>query len=125
MKNLCKTVCNKICNLALTIGKVLQQDAYEDNLKVTADNKNISILKSIIGGACLSHRNPCFVISLQSVAGGEGQSIKKKKENALYRLIQQVLYTYNLNIIMSFAFTRNLITYSITNSKTTVQLQVC
>ena len=45
LKNLSKTVCNKLCSLALAIGKVLQQDAYEDSLKVAADYKNISILK--------------------------------------------------------------------------------
>ena len=45
LKNLSKTVCNKLCSLALAIGKVLQEDAYEDSLKVAADYKNISILK--------------------------------------------------------------------------------
>ena len=45
LKNLSKTVCNKLCSLALAIGKVLQQDAYEDSLKIAADYKNISILK--------------------------------------------------------------------------------
>ena len=44
-KNLPKTVFNKLCSLALAIGKVLQQDAYEDSLKVAADCKSISILK--------------------------------------------------------------------------------
>ena len=44
-KSLPKTVFNKLCSLALAIGKVLQQDAYEDSLKVAADYKSISILK--------------------------------------------------------------------------------
>ena len=55
-KNIPETV-----HLALKIGKVLQQDAYEDSLKVAADYKNISILKLIKPDAWLNHRNPCLV----------------------------------------------------------------
>ena len=115
-KNLSETVCNKLCNLALAIGKVLQQDAFEDSLKVAADYKNISILKSIKPDAWLSDRNPCLVHFLQGVTGVDGESITSKKENAFCHLIEQVLYKCNLNILTPFPFKRNLITYSITNS---------
>ena len=53
----------------------------------------------------------------------ETESITSKKENAFCHLIEQVLYTRNLHLITPFAFKRNLITYSITNSKTAMQLQ--
>ena len=92
-KNLPRTVCNELCSLALTIGKVLQQDAYEDSLKVAAGYKNISILKLIKPDAWLSHRNSCLVNFLQGVTGVEGKSITSKKENGFCHLIEQVLYT--------------------------------
>ena len=115
-KNLSETVCNTLRNLALAIGKVLQQDAFEDSLKVAADYKNISILKSIKPDAWLSGRNPCLVNVLQGVTGVDGESITSKKENTFCHLIEQVLYKRNSNIITPFVFKRNLRTYSITNS---------
>ena len=64
-KNLPKTVCNELCNLALTTGKRFQQS--RNSLKVEVDYKNIYILKSIKPDAWLSDRNLCLVNILQGV----------------------------------------------------------
>ena len=48
---------------------------------------------------------------------------RTKKLNAFPHLIEQVLYTRNLNIVTPFSFKRNLVMYSVTNSKTAVKLQ--
>ena len=40
-----------------------------------------------------------------------------KKINVLAHSIEQIYYTRNLNLITPFAFKRNLVLYSITNSK--------
>ena len=48
---------------------------------------------------------------------------RTKKLNAFSQLIEQVLYTRNLNIVTPFSFKRNLVMYSVTNSKTAVKLQ--
>ena len=48
--------------------------------------------------------------------------IKWKKLNAVTNAIDQIYFARNLNIIMPFAFKRNLITYSFTHSKTAAKL---
>ena len=48
---------------------------------------------------------------------------KTKKLNAFSHLIEQVLYTRNLNIVIPFSFKQNLLMYSVTNSKTEVKLR--
>ena len=48
---------------------------------------------------------------------------KTKKLNAFSHLIEQVLYTRNLNIFTPFSFKRNLVMYSVANSKTVVKFQ--
>ena len=45
-----------------------------------------------------------------------------KKLNAVTHAVEQIYYARNLNIITPFAFKRNLITYSLTHSKTAVKL---
>ena len=45
-----------------------------------------------------------------------------KKLNAVTHAVEQIYYARNLNIITPFAFKRNLITYSLTHSKTAVTL---
>ena len=48
---------------------------------------------------------------------------EQKKMNTFSRLIEQVLYTRKLNLVTPFSFKRNLIIYSIINSKTAITLQ--
>ena len=45
------------------------------------------------------------------------REINSKKINTLAHFIEQTYYTHNLNLITPFAFKRNLVLYSITNSK--------
>ena len=80
-------------------------------------------MKSIQPNMWLKSRNMCLVNFLQGVTGVDYPDRTAKKENAFCHLIEQVLYTRNLNIVIPFAFKRNLITYCVTNSKTAVQLQ--
>ena len=48
-----------------------------------------------------------------------------KKVHALAHAVEQILYAKNLNLITPFAFQRNLIVYSITNSKDVARLTGC
>ena len=96
---------------------------YEDAQKVSGEYKNISFLKCINVSDWLSERNPCFISFLSSATGVAINDSRTKKMNAFSHLIEQVLYTRKLNLVTPFSFKRNLIMYSITNSKTAVNLQ--
>ena len=56
------------------------------------------------------------------LSGAEIRNENEKKLNAVTHAVEQIYYARNLNIITPFAFKRNLITYSLTHSKTAVKL---
>ena len=83
-----------VTQLASELGKVISNDIFDDGkLNVALQHKNIDILKEVEGT-----KSPASGLSLA-------------------HSINQVLYTRNMNIVPPFAFKRNLVLYSVTNSK--------
>ena len=83
-----------VTQLASELGKVISNDIFDDGkLNVALQHKNIDILKEVEGT-----KSPTSGLSLA-------------------HSINQVLYTRNINIVPPFAFKRNLVLYSVTNSK--------
>ena len=110
---------NNIAQLAGELGRLINNDIFEDGKSnVASQYKDLDQLKNMKPFSWIQERN----ILLQSfVENCTGIKLKReqngKKINALAHSIEQIYYTRNLNLITPFAFKRNLVLYSITNSK--------
>ena len=67
----------------------------------------------------LKQRN---ALLLSFLNGATSDNSSDKKKNVFTHILEQIFYTLNLNIITPFSFLQNLVMYSSTNSKTTLQL---
>ena len=114
---------NKLTSLAGKICHTINRQTFEDSQQVPGEYKNVSYLKNIDAHDWLSKRNSVIISFLENVAGVSINNKRTKKPNAFSHLIEEVLYTRNLNIVTPFSFKWNLVMYSITNSKTVVKLQ--
>ena len=112
--NLSRDLKNKIIHLAGELGRLINNDIFEDGKSnVTSQYKDLDQLKNMKPLNWIQKRN----ILLQSFVENCTGEINSKKINALAHSIEQIYYTRNLNLITPFAFKRNLVLYSITNSK--------
>ena len=112
--NLSRDLKNKIIHLAGELGRLINNDIFEDGKSnVTSQYKDLDQLKNMKPLNWIQKRN----ILLQSFVENCTGEINSKKINALAHSIEQIYYTRNLNLIIPFAFKRNLVLYSITNSK--------
>ena len=59
---------------------------------------------------------------LSFLNGATSDNSSDKKNNVFTHILEQICYTLNLSIITPFSFRQNLVMYSSTNSKTTLQL---
>ena len=112
--NLSRDLKNKIIHLAGELGRLINNDIFEDGKSnVTSQYKDLDQLKNMKPLNWIQKRN----ILLESFVENCTGEINSKKINALAHSIEQIYYTRNLNLITPFAFKRNLVLYSITNSK--------
>ena len=112
--NLSRDLKSKIIHLAGELGRLINNDIFEDGKSnVTSQYKDLDQLKNMKPLNWIQKRN----ILLQSFVENCTGEINSKKINALAHSIEQIYYTRNLNLITPFAFKRNLVLYSITNSK--------
>ena len=114
---------NKLTSLAGKLGQTINRQTFEDSQQVSGEYKNFSYLNNIDAHYWLSKRNSVLISFLENLTGVSINDKRTKKLNAFSQLIEQVLYTRNLNIVTPFSFKRNLVMYSVTNSKTAVKLQ--
>ena len=112
--NLSRDLKNNITHLAGELRRLINNDIFEDGKSnVTSQYKDLDQLKNMKPLNRIQKRN----ILLQSFVENCTGEINSKKINALAHSIEQIYYTRNLNLITPFAFKRNLVLYSITNSK--------
>ena len=71
----------------------------------------------------MQDRNTLLLAFLAGCTRVEPTSTDKRKLKSLTHAVEQIIHVRNLNAITPFAFQRNLISYSVTQSKTAVQLQ--
>ena len=116
-------ISNKLTSLAGKLGQTINRQTFEDSQQVSGEYKNFSYLNNIDAHYWLSKRNSVLISFLENLTGVSINDKRTKKLNAFSQLIEQVLYTRNLNIVTPFSFKRNLVMYSVTNSKTAVKLQ--
>ena len=111
--------------LGKSLGLLIKKEIYEDGLRTSKGYKDISLLKSVSCSSWLEERNTLLTSFIMGLSGAEIRNENEKgmkKLNAVTHAVEQIYYARNLNIITPFAFKRNLITYSLTHSKTAVKL---
>ena len=75
-------------------------------------------MKEIEPFSWIKKRNPLLNSFLEGrTSVNINKETNEKKVNAFAHSIEQVMYTRNLHIITPFSFKRNLVLYSVTNSK--------
>ena len=95
---------NKLTSLAGKICHTINRQTFEDSQQVPGEYKNVSYLKNIDAHDWLSKRNSVIISFLENVAGVSINNKRTKKPNAFSHLIEEVLYTRNLNIVTPFSF---------------------
>ena len=118
-KSLSDKMKESLTQLASELGKVISNYIFDDGkLNVASQHKNIDILNEVEPLSWIKERNPLLQGFLQKCAAIDiNRENNDKKINALAHSIEQVLYIRNINIVTPFAFKRNLVLYSVTNSK--------
>ena len=112
--NLSRDLKNNITHLAGELGRLINNDIFGDGKSnVTSQYKDLDQLKNMKPLNWIQKRNILLQCFVENCTG----EINCKKINALAHSIEQIYYTRNLNLITPFAFKRNLVLYSITNSK--------
>ena len=102
-----------LSEVASVLGAVISRDIYQDSLTQLKTYEEPSEVLP-----WLTQRNDMLIKFLTSATNTPlNNDISKKKANALTHLIEQAIYLRNLNTITPFAFTRNVVQYSITGSK--------
>ena len=112
----------ELSELRNILGSLIKKEIYEDGLRTSKGYKDISLLKSVSCSSWLDERNTLLTSFVMGLSGAEMRNENEKKLNAVTHAVEQIYYARNLNIITPFAFKRNLITYSLTHSKTAVKL---
>lgn len=114
---------NGLKDIAGNLGRVINSDLYSDGQNVSKEYKDIKGLTTIEPKLWLEKRNPILVEFLIACTDTKlNSSSKIKKNHALVHAVEQIMYARNLNLITPFAFQRNLIVYSVTNSKDVARL---
>ena len=103
----------KVCEIAKILGLIINTDIFENTKSANNEYKNIDIDKHHWIKGC----NKLLVQFLQSATGCKDISDNEKKTNAFTHLLEQVHYARNLKYVSPFAFQRNVVSYSLTNSK--------
>ena len=112
----------ELTNLAGTLGKIVNLATYKDGQSINDQYKDLRSLGNMDLKNWLSDRNPVLINFLYGCSGVNEETDSNKKTMALVHAIEQILYARNLLLVTPFAFQRNLISYSLTNSKTAVKL---
>ena len=108
--------------LGKPLGLLIKKEINEDGLRTSKGYKDISLLKSVSYSSWLDERNTLLISWIMGLSGAEIRNENEKKLNTVTHAVEHIYYARNLNIITPFAFKRNLITYSLTHSKTAVKL---
>ena len=103
----------KIIKLAGVLGKLINKAIFNDGRNAQFDYKNTSIDQT----EWVSKRNKVLLEFLSSATGVDINKSSTKKRNAFTHSVEQIYYTRNLNLVTPFAFQRNVVQYSLTNSK--------
>ena len=105
--------------MAGELGRLINNDIFEDGQSnVASQHKDLDQLKNMKPFNWIQERNILPQSFVENYTGIKLiREINGKKINALAHSIEQIYYTRNLNLITPFAFKRNLVLYSITNSK--------
>ena len=104
----------ELTNLAGTLGKIENLATYKDGQSVNDQHKDLKSLGNIDLKNWLSDRNPVLINFLCGCSGVNEETESNKKT--------KISYARNLLLVTQFAFQINLISYSLTNSKTAVKL---
>ena len=118
-KSLSDKMKESLTQLASELGKVISNDIFDDGkLNVASQHKNIDIVNEVEPLSWIKELNPLLQGFLQKCAAIDiNRENNDKKINVLAHSIEQVLYRRNVNFVTPFAFKRNLVLYSVTNSK--------
>ena len=96
-------ICNKLTSLAGTIHQTINRQTFEDSQQASGGYKNVAYLINIGAHYWLSKRNSILISFLENRTGVSINDKRTKRLNAFSHLIEQVLYTRNLNIITPFS----------------------
>ena len=105
--------------MQVCVGRMTEKVIYNF---FSSKNKDSDELKKRDATSWLNDRNKLLFSFLQRVTGVSSVSANEKKVNALVHTVEQVYYTQNLKKVTTFAFKRNLITYSLTHSKHPIKM---
>ena len=115
-----------LCSLSLLLGKLIQHQVYLDSSKSSLIYKDQTVFGQTSPQDWISNQNPLLVNFLSGCTGVDVQNESNiKKVNGFAHAIEQVQYARNLQSVTPFSFQRNLISYSLTGSKTVTMLTGC
>ena len=108
--------------IAKALGEIISTDLYSNGIEVSKQYKDFNFIKNTKPQEWAMEQNSLLVAFLCGACNIDLKTCSDKKTNALVHTLEEVLYARNLLVITPFAFMRNLVTYTVTHSKTAVQL---
>ena len=112
---------SKLSNIAQLLGEVASLDIYKDSIKSTKEYKDTDFAKNVRPVEWFESQNLIVTSFLKGCAGTTAKS-SPKKINALVHAVEQIQFARNLLAVTPFAFNRNLVNFSMSHSKSSVEL---
>ena len=108
--NLSRDLKNNITQLAGELGRLINNDIFEDGQSnVASEYKDLDQLENMKPLKWIQERNILLQSFVENCTGVKlKREINSKKINPLAHSIEQIYYTANLNLITPFAFKQNL-----------------
>ncbi|CAC5383120.1 unnamed protein product [Mytilus coruscus] len=117
-----KSTQDKLCKVGEILGDIINPAIYKDGRNnISNQYKDMNIDKI----QWLEQRNPLLSSFVNHTTAYDISNRNEKKVNAIVYSIEQIYYTRNIKLVTPFAFQRNVVVFSLTNSKLCASLTGC
>lgn len=108
----------ELSSLSFILGGVIRKSLSSERFKMASECSSFEGLLEIEKLKWYEGRNQLLRKFLEGCSGVDPASSSQKKINSLLHSVEQVMYTQNNNIITPFSFSRNIISYLTSKSRT-------
>ncbi|CAG2207306.1 unnamed protein product [Mytilus edulis] len=118
-----KSAQDSVAKISEILGGLISQAIYKEGrcMQEKQEYKNIDIEKN----NWMNERNPALIGFVYGATGFRSDNLNDRKINAVVHGVEQIYYARNIKLVTPFAFQRNLVSYSLTNSKLCTSLNGC
>lgn len=118
-----KSAQDSVAKISEVLEGLISQAIYKEGrcMQEKQEYKNIDIEKH----NSMNERNPVLIGFIYGATGLRSDNLNDRKINAVVHGVEQIYYARNIKLVTPFAFQRNLVSYSLTNSKLCTSLTGC